>query len=435
MSSKKHRVLIFGEQVFGSTKPKLSIDYCDIDILSFPGEYGKLTRLADYDLVVLDYSAFLIGGLLREREQEVFQKQMFEALGKGTCFCILHYDEKVPSHDKYNLGEGYMDRDGVESCKARQIGFRWLSSFQIRPYTLNTPIISAKIERNEFKLYQERWGASKNAFRPYEDGEFGDVLFSLQNGYALGFVISVRGGKILYLPCQRDFSRPQSVTECLTTLINSTITYLTRSITEIPSWAKTPLFSKEAEFYKQLTDLELKIKGVESALAPYQEAKRLAFLSEYDFEEEVPKFFASHLGIPTNRHEQFKEDFWILDANGQKIVIAETKSCVRGFKKGGVYSLYNHRESGGFDESFPAIIVINAHLNANSWEEKLRPIDRQDYECAASNNILLVRIEDLLFFWNSAGEKPQNGEKLLSEILKHKGWMEVNLNGEFDFHQ
>ena len=435
MNSRKHKVLLFGESVFGSQKPKLSVDYCDIDLIAYPKEYEKLSHLTEYDLVILDYSAFYIGGMIREHEQEVFEKQMMEALDKGTCFCILHYDEDVPAHNKYHSDSGYMDKEGIERCNESEIGFRWLRPFQIRPHRFNSQVIAASIHRNEFKMYLERWGASKNVFKPFGDGKFSDVIFSLDGGLTVGFSIFVRRGKILYLPCQRDFNRPQSITECLTTLINSTLTYLTRSNAEIPSWAKTPLFSKETEFYNQLTDLELKIKGVESALEPYQEAKKLAFLSEYDFEEEVPKFFTSHLGLPTDRNEQFKEDFWILDANGQKKVIAETKSCVRGFKKGGVYSLYSHRESGGFEESFPAIIVINAHLNANSWEDKLRPIDRQDYECAAANNILLLRIEDVLFFWNSAGEKPQNGEKLLTEILNHKGWMEVKLNGEIDFHQ
>ena len=434
MISKKHKVLLFGQSVFGNLKPNLSIDYCDVDFISFPGEYNKLSRLAAYDLVILDYSAFLVGGSVREHEQEVFAKQMLEALDKGTCFCFLHYKEQVPGHDRYNSDDGYMAEEGIEICYANQIGFRWLREFDIRPYLLKTPVISASVERNEFKVYQERWGASKNVFKTYKDGKIGEMILSGRSGYALGFALPIRRGRILYLPCQRDFNRPDSITECLTTLINSAITYITKSSTEIPVWAQTPLFRVEQELYENLSNLQSKIEKVKADLDPYQVAKTLAFLSEYEFEERVPEFFITHLKLNTRRHEQFKEDFWIVDSESKKIVIGETKSCVRGFKKNAIYSLYNHRDSAGLDDTFPAILVINAHLNANSWEEKVRPIDPQDYECAADNNILLLRIEDLLFFWNSIIEKRHTSEELLSHILKHKGWMEVQMNGNVVMH-
>jgi len=434
MIPQKRRVLIFGEQVFGSKKPALSIDYCEVEAISFPAEYGKLSRLADYALVILDYSAFLQEGEVYQHEQEIFQKQMLEALDKGTCFCILHYDEDVPPEDRYNYEDGHMDKRGIASCTACQIGFRWLNAFQIRPHRISSPMIAATIERNEFKLYQERWGASKNFFKPYGGGRLGDAIFSLDKEAMLGFAISVGRGKILYLPCQRDFSRTQSVEECLTTLINSIVTYLTRSSTEIPSWAITPLFTKETQLYDELSKLQSKIEELQTALEPYQVAKALAFMSEYEFEEAVPQFLITHLGLSTSRDEEFKEDFWILNPDSEKIVIAETKSYARGFKKSGIYSLYNHREARGLDDTFPALLVVNAHLNANSWKEKIRPIDRQDYELAAKDNIVLMRIEDLIFFWNSVIEEQHSNEELLSVILNQNGWIEVQMDGNIVIH-
>jgi hypothetical protein len=300
---------------------------------------------------------------------------------------------------------------------------------------MSTPVIDVILRRTEFKLYQEHWGASKNYFKPYGKGKFGDVMFSLGDEHALGFALSVRRGKILYLPCQRDFDRPGSIEECLTTLVNSVITYLTRSSVEIPSWAATPLFSRETELQAKLSDLQSKIDALREDLQPYQVAKGVAFLSEYQFEEDVPEFFKTHLGLPTSRHEEYKEDFWILNSQSERILIVETKSRVRGLKKSDIYSLYNHREANGLDESFPALLVINAHLNAKSWKEKLRPIDPQDYQVAASHNILLARIEDLLFFWNSVVEGRHSQNELLSIILEENGWLEVEKNGDFGIHK
>jgi hypothetical protein len=428
MMSKKHKVLIFGEQVFGSEKPTLSIDYCDVDIISFLSEYGELSRLAEYGLVILDYSAFRTERGLFQPEQEIFEKQMLEALDKGACFCILHYDEAVPAYDSRR------QERTIASCKDNQIGFRWLEKLKIRPYRMETPILTATIERNEFKLYQERWGASKNFFEAHGSGAFEDVIFSLHKGAALGFAISVRRGKILYLPCQRDFSRAQSIQDCLTTLINSTVTYLTRSSTEIPSWAGTPLFPKETELYDELSNLESKIEELHTALEPYQVAKALAFMSEYEFEKAVPQFFITHLDLPTLRDEGYKEDFWILDSQSERIVVAETKSYVRGLKRGSIYDLYSHREARGLDDTFPALLVVNAHLNANSWKEKIKPIDRQDYELAAKDNIVVMRIEDIIFFWNSVLEGEHSNEELLSVVLEQNGWIEVQRDGNIVIH-
>lgn len=427
---------MFGQKVFGSQRPTVSIDYCDVHTSLFPEEYEKLPRLVDYDLVLLDYSAFDLAGTVYESQQEIFEKQMLEALSKGTCFCILHYEEDVPAHDQYNREDGYMDKKAIEVCMKRQMGFRWLKMFDIRPFKIDHLIMSGRINRNEFKEYIDRWGATKNVFKAYGETHFEDVIYSLGLPWALGFAISGkrRKGKLLYLPCQRDFDRPQATVDCLTTLINSIITYLTRSSIELPPWAEAPLFTKETDLRAERSSLQSRIEELDSSLQPYQVAKALALKSEYQFEEAVPEFFSSHLGVPTIRDEQFMEDFWIVGSTSEKIVISETKTYVRGFKKSGVHSLYNHREGRDCDESFPALLVVNAHLNANCWEDKWRPIDRQDYECAAKNNILVMRIEDVLFFWNAVVEQKRTTQDLLDLILKQSGWLEVQSDGKMVVH-
>lgn len=434
MTLKKHKVLLFGEKIYGPQKLALSIDYCEVEFIAFPSEYNKLPRLANYDLVILDYSAFC--GSNGERyfhEQEIFEKQMLDALENKTCFCILHYNEMTPSFDQF--GEGCMNETEIDSCKIFQIGFGWLYNFNIRPVPADSVIPLSCVERNEFKAYQEKYGASRNVFKPYKNGKFGDIIFSLKDGYALGFSISVRKGKILYLPCQRDFARISYMEDCLATLINSSLTYIQRSFKEIPAWAKTPIFSNEKHLSSEMSELQKKVKKVEISIEQYQLAKQLVFLSEYDFEEAVSQFFDSHLKIPILRNEQYKEDFWILDSQSKKIVIVETKSYSRGFKKSSIYSLYNHRESYNLDESFPAILIANAHLNAASWKEKIRPIDPQDYNLASKDNILLLRIEDLLFLWNSIDKGIYSKEKLISLILNEKGWAEVDENGKIEIHK
>lgn len=126
----------------------MSIEYCDIDIISFPNEYGKLTRLSEYDLVILDYSAFKADGNIYNDEQEVFEKQMSDALGKGTWFCFLHYDEEVPSTEYDSLNNTYkMTKREIANCRNYQIGFRWLERFGIQPFRGELPILNVNIKR------------------------------------------------------------------------------------------------------------------------------------------------------------------------------------------------------------------------------------------------------------------------------------------------
>ncbi|RJP65459.1 MAG: hypothetical protein C4532_17665 [Candidatus Abyssobacteria bacterium SURF_17] len=433
-SSDKHRVLLFGQKVFGPVKLDLCVDYCAIQLLSYPHEYANLGRLAQYDLVILDYSAFTTNGNTDKPRQEIFLKLMVEALDKGTAFCILHYDETVPGEQRYNYDYGEMNIHEFQGCFQSQIGFRWLAPLAIRPFRSPSPIIYSRLKRSEFQLYRDCWGASRNYFATYGEGEFGDIIIGHRDNSALGFAVPRQDGRIIYLPCQRDFERKDDMTECLQTLIGSLVTYLAQTALEVPEWAETPIFTRESEIQKNLTEMQVKIEWLEAQLKPYRTAKRLAFLSQYDFENAVPDFFGSHVDIPILREERYAEDFWLLDQNSKKLVIAESKSTVGGIGKGAVYQLYNHRESNGLDKNFPALLVVNTHLKATSWNKKLKPIDPQAYETAADNNILIIRVEDLLFFWNAITEGKKTKDDFLSLLLNKRGWLEVRQDGSFEIH-
>lgn len=98
---------------------------------------------------------------------------------------------------------------------------------------------------------------------------------------------------------------------------------------------------------------------------------------------------------------------------------------IKGFKKSAIFSLYNHREVNKLDESFPALLVVNSNLQAASWADKDQPIDKQDYEVAAQNNILIVRVEDLLRLWDSIRKEALGSDQLFDLLTSTKGWLHV----------
>jgi len=423
----KHRILIFGEKICGSKPLNVNLDFCEVEIIPFPSDYRKLKSLSEYTLVILDYCAFSSEDQQTTsypKEQDIFEAQMLEALNAGTRFCILHYDEIVPEHDGHNVKQGYMDEDDIRKCRRSQIGFRWLDGFSIKVSRVERLIFSDRgTRRNEFRKYMTRWGTTKNLFKPYGEGSFSDIISGLGENYAVAFTLNCRRGKLIYVPCQRDFSRPDTLSAAFTTLIDSLITYLTKSRMELPEWAKVPLFDDERKLAEEKAGLECRLTGYQEKLDIFHSVKQLLFQSEYALEEALPKFLQERCKISTQREETYKEDLWLLDPVAQKVVICEVKSYVKGFKKSGLFNLYNHRESYGSDESFPAVLFVNANLNAASWEQKDRPIDKQDYEEAADKHILIVRIEDLLFAWQALRQGKIDSNKLLDIFQHNVGWL------------
>src|SRR5262249_16952942 len=127
----------------------------------------------------------------------------------------------------------------------------------------------------------------------YGDREVDEIL-SFDEEMHVGFSSNLRKGKVLFLPCQRDFNRPESIQKCLTALVNALVTYKSRSSLELPEWASQPIFPHETELDEQHSELKVQIENIESEINLYQVAKQIALLSEYQFQDAVPKFFETH---------------------------------------------------------------------------------------------------------------------------------------------
>lgn len=424
LDMEKHKILVFGTKVFGRFAPEISSELYSVDFLPFPsGEWEKAPRMSNYSIIIMDYSAFEIEGSLYEDAQEIFEKQMFEALDNGSTVCFLHYDEDVPRYNEYNDEHGYMSKEDIKILLKQQIGFRFLDRFPIKPERAEQPAHYFRISRTEFKNFVDKWGASKNAFIWYGKGSFSDFILKVKS-YALGFRLDFRKGRLIYLPCQRNFSNDDDMEEMLRTLIDNLITYLTRLRKEIPDWAIKPLFDREKLLNRELKKVEQALTEAEEKIKPYANAKSLAFASEYELQDKLPEFLKHNFGLAIEKIETYNEDFWILDSTGKKVAICEVKSYVKGFKKSGVYAIHNHREHYELDESFPAILFVNQNLNAAGWKKKTLTISPQDYQVGTSNNVLITRVEDILFMWDAFKEKKIKKSEVFKILTGSKGWLQ-----------
>jgi len=399
-------------------------------------DYGTLKRLTDYTLVILDYAPFAssVGG--PADKQNVFYKMTAEALDEGTTFCFVHCDESVPEYNQYSSSTGYMEEEHIVACRERQLGFRWLNIFSVRPLHCREPILWGDVKRAEFRPFLQKWGASHNYFSTYGERKLDDIIYQMQE-HPVAFSMKARRGRIMMMPFQRDFDRPDDLKDAIYTLVDCLLTYITKSLTELPDWAQTPFFTAEKTVYDECQELEQRLDERRKALEPFVAAKELMCQAEYTLERTVVAFITQHLRLRTERNEQFKEDFWILNASGERVVLGEVKSYVKGFKRSGIYSVYNHRETNKLPPEFPALLVVNAHMQAASWEEKDRPIDKQDYEIAgqAQTNVLVVRIEDLVRLWDALRAGRLTPETILEALTTKRGWLEVQSDGTMTEHR
>ncbi len=412
MTMEKYKILIFGNKTFGGKALKIQSDLYDVTWHNFPStEWGSSERLSNYSFIILDYAVFLGDKVFYPIPQEIFEKQLYEALDKGSSVVFFHYDEEIPR-----------DFDDVKKLLNCQIGFRFLNLLSISTHRIDQPVHGLVAKRTEFKSFIDKWGSSKNYFSVYGEGNFDDIIVQPKD-FPLAFSSIFKNGRLIYLPCQRNYRNIADLTEMFQTLINSLITYLTKLRSQIPDWAKCSFFNDEKLLIDELiTTIEKKDK-IEKALEPYKIAKSLAFASEYNLQKDLPKFLRDNLSLNTLEDETYNEDFWLLDSTGKKIAICETKSYTKGFSKNGVYSIYNHREYYRLDESFPAIIFVNLNLNAAGWLQKLSPIAPQDYQVATTNNVLILRVEDILFMWDAVQNNKITKEEIISLLTTSTGWL------------
>src|SRR4029077_8955377 len=181
---------------------------------------------------------------------------------------------------EYHYGNWTLSDKSITALRNTQIGYYWLNVFGILPERQESVIIGGTVKRNEFRSFFDRWGASHIYFEKPGDGEIEDPLITVSDDMVLALTLEVRNSKILFLPFQRDCQRKEHLLDGLYSLVDSLLTYVTKTRTTLPDWASTPLFSDESEIFAKCLALENELLGEREKLVPFVEAKALLFQSE-----------------------------------------------------------------------------------------------------------------------------------------------------------
>jgi len=411
-----HKVAVIGEKVFGTlSSEELHVEGAEIALFKLPSQYPDIEDFSAYTLVIFDYEL--------ESFQEIIAKRIFEAMGKGVNFCFVHYSHEGTQNQPLSL-----DNSQTRNLYQRQIGLQATWDWHIQSFRSAAPINTGKIRGNEFKRFLEKYGSSSNYYHS-NDG-FDEVLYTHGvDDLVLGFSLNAGRGKTIVLPFMRDFARRDILIDGLQTLIDSLITYITNSLTEMPAWAvESAFFEDEVPLFKKRLNLEEELVKVNQEIDTFKEAKGLVFQSKYTLEDTIPRFLRDNLAVNTEREETHKEDFWILDENRKRVGIAEVKSIVKGIRESTLYSVVTHRDENGLEQDFPALLFVNQYLQAGSWKAKNQVIDINDCKFAAQRNVLIIRVEDLVRLWHAVRIGKVSPESVQPLLLSNKGWLHVASN-------
>src|SRR4051812_45121486 len=87
----------------------------------------------------------------------------------------------------------------------------------------------------------------------------------------------------------------------------------------------------------------------------------------------------------------------LIGEDGKVIAVCEIKGINRSVKRENINQTDSHRERSGFDEGFPALLIVNTNIkSARSLAEKDQDIAVEQVKHAVHMHVLIMRTIDLL---------------------------------------
>lgn len=407
-----HRIAVIGQEIFKDIDSTEFTNETYSVSLHHQSQFDNNERLVNYTLCIVAYDAFQSDGL-----QNNFIKQMLEALDNGVNICFVYYTD----HPTKNKHTGH---DSAGATVSKKIN--------VTPGFLDKLAHEASIKKQEFQPFLKKWGVTNLKFESSDKNV--KPLYVTDESEILGFSADFKNAEIFFLPFINTSSRNDRKNG-LETLIDNLLTYLAKSRVDLPVWAKeNPFFSDEGNLLDEKEKLQKSLQEVESNLQKFDEAKSLLFHSEHHLEITLPIFLKTHLGLKIEQNETYKEDFWIVDEKREKLAIAEIKSKTKGFTKGLVGYLLAHRDHYELGDDFPALLFVNCNLQVGSWKDKDKPLNEQEYKSVANQNILVIRVEDIVRLWEMKRLEKITSEEILKLLLENRGWLQVTSKLEIKIH-
>lgn len=244
-----------------------------------------------------------------------------------------------------------------------------------------------------------------------------------------GFVLHVGDGLLYVLPgtpvegAEKDFIT--SLIRCLLADIRS------RMYPETSPIVESFQFDREKQLRTSRQDLQNQLERIDDCIAGYNEMKDILFLRDTPLENRLPQWLVAYMGMKTRRHEEYNEDFWIVDETGTTdVAICEVKALSKNVKREHITALVQHREHRDLPDDFPSILFVNTFADVETLEEKGRQrITKTECQKAFRDNVLVVRTLDLVRLLDLVEQNKLETGRIEELFVTERGWLNVTDDG------
>ena len=185
-------------------------------------------------------------------------------------------------------------------------------------------------------------------------------------------------------------------------------------------------FSLEKKLRQDLSDVEQQKRQLSERLTQYDERKLILRLKGDALADELCKWFEEHLGIRTERVEEYKEDFWILGDAEERVAICEAKGLEANVKRQHITQAELHRDERELPDDFPTLLMVNSFAGAETVEEKDRQrVSPQECASATRKHVLIIRTLDLVRLLDQTERGLITSNKVRELLLTESGWLKV----------
>ena len=191
------------------------------------------------------------------------------------------------------------------------------------------------------------------------------------------------------------------------------------------------VFTSEADVRAERDAKQQEVTTLDATLTKYVAKKDILFLRDEPLADRVPEWIQEYLSFGAHRHEEYVEDFWLLDEQGNEAVICEAKGLTENVKRQHIRQLVLHRDQRDLPDDFPALLVANTFADAETEQDKGKQrVNPLECANAVKENVLIVRTLDLVRLLDQLERELVTPQDLWKLITTEMGWLKVEGDGK-----
>tara|TARA_R110001592_G_scaffold363263_1_gene682778 strand:- start:385 stop:1695 length:1311 start_codon:yes stop_codon:yes gene_type:complete len=431
MSEEKERsynILVYGIEKHGLTAPIDSITSRNYNLSFEP--FNSASRFNEYDGVILfqglfedfewkpNYMNSYLDHYCDNNELDKRKKEAALLIKKGGFLCFLLNSEFIDREDRRDFRNS-----DLAKCHLNYGNF-YRENFKSR-------IANLDIKSDEFRAFLEIHGAATSHFRHFNEYIDWRILVKAE-GRAAGFIINKNE---YFIPSLIPNNRPEVIREYFGLLATGLTSSYNKLQITLPDWIDEFEFSEEKALSDEQQALEARISEIEGRRSVLRKYKSSLILSGDELAACTSEIFLHGFGIPVDTKDELREDFKVLDAEGNPVLLCEVKGTNKGVKREYVNQADSHRERSGLQDEFPTTLIVNTNIrNSRTIAEKDQDVAKEQVLHAVKMNILIIRTLDLLELLKIYLDDQLTIEQIMDLLTTNNGWLKV-IGGKIDVIQ